>query len=60
MRRRIDCHYCRYYYVTWEKSFPHGCRGMKFKSRRLPCVEVFRNSGRECLMFRAKERPPRG
>jgi hypothetical protein len=43
--------------VTWEKNLPHGCRAMKFKSKELPCLHVFKNSGIACLMFSPKEAP---
>jgi hypothetical protein len=51
----IDCHKCKYYYVTWEKEFPHGCRAMSFKSRHLPSFVVrTSNQGVECLAFEEK------
>ncbi|MCU0585230.1 MAG: hypothetical protein MUC46_04045 [Desulfobacterales bacterium] len=40
MLRRVDCHLCRHYYVTWDERFPHGCRRMGFKSGRYPNDEV--------------------
>ncbi len=51
----IDCRKCCHYFVTWDKAFPHGCRGIGFKSRSLPNVAVRMNSGKECLLFRRKE-----
>jgi hypothetical protein len=52
----IDCHKCIYYYVTWDSSFPHGCRGMEFKSRRYPNNEVRRiMMGKDCLFFTKKK-----
>ncbi|OQY15930.1 MAG: hypothetical protein B6I32_04810 [Desulfobacterium sp. 4572_20] len=52
----IDCHKCEYYYVTWDKDFPHGCRGMGFKSRQLPCLTVRRSTPEmDCLLFKKKE-----
>lgn len=52
----IDCHKCEYYYVTWDKDFPHGCRGLGFKSRQLPSM-VVRNStpDMDCVLFKKKE-----
>lgn len=55
----IDCHKCRYYYVTWDKRTPHGCRAMSFKSKVLPSVAVFRSSGMPCQMFTQRNRPPK-
>ena len=54
---RIDCHRCIFYYVTWNPSFPHGCRGMGFKSRRYPIDEV-RDimMGKDCLLFIEKKK----
>ena len=54
----IDCHKCRHYYVTWNDRFPHGCRAMGFKSRRMPSLDVRASSGRECLLFKAKPQKP--
>ena len=52
----IDCHKCEYYFVTWDKNFPHGCRGMDFKSRQIPGIVVRKsNSGRDCLLFKVKK-----
>lgn len=52
--RRI-CRKCKHYYITWERNLPHGCRAMKFKSKELPSVVVFKNSGKPCLMFEPKQ-----
>jgi hypothetical protein len=52
---RINCHRCAHYFVTWDPRFPHGCRGMGFKSRMIPIEEVRRAMpGHECLLFHAK------
>ena len=52
----IDCHKCRHYYVTWDKDFPHGCRGFRFKSRQLPNIVVRSSSSgmMNCLLFKKK------
>jgi len=55
MRKYIDCHKCKHYYVTWDKHFPHGCRAMKFKSKELSSYVVGRSSGMPCLLFKAKD-----
>jgi hypothetical protein len=61
MRRRIDCHACRHYYVTWDERFPHGCRKMGFKSGRYP-GDAVRSAmyGENCRLFEPKPRaaPP--
>jgi hypothetical protein len=50
----IDCHQRKYYYVTWDKRFPHGCRAMKFKYQGFPSALVSRSSGMPCLLFKPK------
>ena len=52
---RIDCHNCRYYFVTWNQQFPHGCRAMGFKSWRYPIDEVrSASNGADCLLYQPK------
>jgi len=52
----IDCHKCEYYYVTWDKDFPHGCRVMHFKSRQYPSQVVHSSTlGMYCLSFKKKD-----
>ena len=51
----IDCHKCKYYYVTWEKQFPHGCRAMNFKSLQFPSALVKSSSGIACMRYRPKQ-----
>lgn len=50
----IDCRKCRFYFVTWRKSFPHGCRAMGFMSLEFPSLLVKKVSSEECLMFEDK------
>ncbi|PPA69703.1 uracil-DNA glycosylase [Jeotgalibacillus proteolyticus] len=52
--KRINCHLCRHYYVTWDPSFPRGCRAHQFKTRELPSLQVFRASGHPCYAFEKK------
>jgi hypothetical protein len=52
---RLDCRRCTRYFVTWDEHFPHGCRCMGFKSRRLPSEEVRQAmNGVECALFELK------
>jgi hypothetical protein len=53
--KRINCRQCIHYYVTWDKSFPYGCRAMRFKSKMTPSAEVHINSGKPCLLFSIKK-----
>ncbi len=52
----VACHKCMHYYVTWDQYFPHGCRAMKFKSKRIPINEVrMAMRGKDCLAFEMKK-----
>ncbi len=55
--RKVDCFHCRYFYITWDRNFPRGCRAMGFKSKEMPHLEVLQASGMECLKFEKKEDP---
>jgi hypothetical protein len=52
----VICHKCIHYYVTWDQHFPHGCRAMVFKSKRMPIVDV-QNAikTKNCLTFELKK-----
>jgi hypothetical protein len=53
-KKRILCQKCEYYFVTWNRNAPHGCRGMGFKSKLIPSLVVFKNSGESCKLFKEK------
>lgn len=53
--QRIDCMKCKHYYVTWEPSFPRGCRLFQFKSKQLPCDVVFSSTGQPCQQFEKRK-----
>lgn len=50
----VDCLKCKYYFVTWQKNLPHGCKAMKFKSMQIPSALVRKTSGQECMLFKRK------
>ena len=56
MNDKIVCQKCIYYYVTWEKMRPHGCKAYGFKSKEIPSVIVKRNSGVPCSFYNIKQR----
>jgi len=56
VNNRISCHKCKYYYVTWEKKHPHGCRAMGFKSKIMPSLVVFQSSGSSCKYYSPKKK----
>jgi hypothetical protein len=54
--RGPDCLKCRYFYVTWDPSFPRGCKVFEIKSKQLPCIEVKKATGFPCPSFRESPR----
>lgn len=52
--KRINCRRCKYYFVTWEKEMPHGCRAYGFKGANIPSLTVFQSSGTPCSLFEIK------
>jgi hypothetical protein len=49
---------CAHHFITYDPSFPYGCRAMNFKSRTLPHLEVRAASGMDCQMFRPRQTAP--
>jgi len=55
MNERIICQKCKYYFVTWEKNKPHGCKAYNFKSMQLPSIVVKQSSGSACKFYKNKQ-----
>jgi hypothetical protein len=51
---KINCQNCKYYYVTWDKRFPKGCRAYGIKTQYIPSVIVFRSTGKKCACYMKK------
>ncbi|HID97834.1 MAG TPA: uracil-DNA glycosylase [Thermodesulfobacteriaceae bacterium] len=45
------CSKCRYYYITWDRVRPYGCRAYGLKTRRNPREVVRESSGEDCSLF---------
>ncbi|WP_347343175.1 uracil-DNA glycosylase [Peribacillus frigoritolerans] len=39
--KRVNCMACRHFYITWDLSFPKGCRAFQFKTSNQPSLDVF-------------------
>ncbi|MDB0051859.1 hypothetical protein N9F57_03135 [Gammaproteobacteria bacterium] len=52
----LSCNSCRYFYITWDKKHPYGCRAMGFVSARPPSINVLAIEGRDCLSFQRKDK----
>lgn len=51
---KTSCRGCIHYYVTWDKTFPKGCKFFGFKSAKMPSVVVKESSGQECNVYTNK------
>ena len=56
----ISCIGCIYYYVTWDKTRPKGCKYFGFKSFKMLCHIVRESTGLYCTMFTSKEGNKKG
>ncbi len=52
--KRINCHNCKYFYITWDYVFPKGCKLFQIKSKELPSKLVYQSTGNICLQFEEK------
>jgi len=55
VERKINCYQCKYFYVTWDRNFPRGCKVFGFKGQQIPSLLVIQSSGRPCAAFIPKE-----
>tara|TARA_B100000029_G_C16892806_1_gene711024 strand:- start:205 stop:405 length:201 start_codon:yes stop_codon:yes gene_type:complete len=46
--RKIVCHGCKYFFITYRPERPWGCRKFGFISKMMPYSEVFLTTGMEC------------
>lgn len=53
---RVNCFHCKHYYVTWDPSFPRGCKSYGIKTSALPSAAVLSASGKPCMAFALKDR----
>jgi hypothetical protein len=52
---KINCRVCKYYYITWDRSFPNGCKAYGIKSKEMPTMIVYKSSGQNCKLYGGKE-----
>lgn len=50
------CKGCKFFYITWDRKFPYGCKALAFKSKRYPIDEVKATSGMDCQYFEETEK----
>ncbi|MHB8061991.1 MAG: uracil-DNA glycosylase [Ruminiclostridium sp.] len=51
----VNCHRCKYYYITWDARMPYGCKAFGIKTRQIPSVVVYQTSGKSCQGYEEKE-----
>jgi hypothetical protein len=49
-----NCWQCDHFAISWDTQRPYSCRLMGFKSKALPCLEVFNADGQVCQCFYPK------
>ena len=50
-----NCHKCKYFFITFEKFTPYGCKKYGIKSGQIPSTAVKQaNDGADCIGFEAK------
>ncbi len=47
-----NCLLCEHFYITWDLTFPRGCRIFGIKTKELPSVEVRRATSQGCPSFK--------
>ena len=45
---KVRCHGCYFFYITYKKNRPYGCKKFGFISKIIPSNEVFNTTGTEC------------
>lgn len=53
--KNINCRNCIYFYITWDRNFPNGCKLYGFKSKQMPNILVYQSSGSRCTSFKSKK-----
>ncbi|WP_443661950.1 uracil-DNA glycosylase [Clostridium sp.] len=51
---KTNCCKCIYYYITWDPTYPKGCKLYGFKSANSPSILVKKSSGIACAKFTPK------
>ena len=55
MKNRVSCIKCKFYYVTWDRHRPNGCKYFGFKGRAMPSSIVRNTSNEDCKAFIPKK-----
>ncbi len=50
----MNCFKCKYFFISWDRDQPNGCKAYGFKSPQSPSLVVKKSSGSDCKLFAAK------
>ncbi|QDU86306.1 hypothetical protein Pla163_34570 [Planctomycetes bacterium Pla163] len=56
---RVTCFGCVHLVTTYQPAFPYACRLMGMKSRALPSIEVFKETGEDCRGYETRSNEAR-
>jgi hypothetical protein len=56
MKKKLNCHECKHYFITWDNKARYGCRFYNMKTKENPATVVYRNSGMQCQAFSPKKK----
>jgi hypothetical protein len=60
MIKKVLCHGCIYFFVTYKMRRPWGCKKFGFISKTLPSLEVLMTTGTECAYKKKRYTKSRG
>tara|TARA_B100000902_G_C26528923_1_gene536907 strand:+ start:311 stop:499 length:189 start_codon:yes stop_codon:yes gene_type:complete len=60
MNKKVVCHGCVYFFVTYKMRRPWGCKKFGFISKILPSLEVYMTTGTECAYKKKRYTKSRG
>ena len=54
-KKMVKCSGCYYFFITYKKDRPWGCKKFGFISKFIPAMEVFSTTGIECAYRKEKD-----
>ena len=54
-KKMVTCSGCYYFFITYKKNRPWGCKKFGFISKFIPAMEVFSTTGTECAYRKEKD-----
>ncbi|MDC3024445.1 hypothetical protein OA264_03130 [Alphaproteobacteria bacterium] len=50
----VKCHDCEFFFITYRKNRPYGCKAYGFITKIIPSLVVFQSSGIKCAYKKIK------